>query len=82
MNLCYRGLTTATFIGVLLAAATFQTAPVQTAGGSACESLAALALPNTTITAAQTVAAGRVHPAGCEPRGCGRSARRRRPAAS
>ena len=62
MNLCYRGLTTATFIGALLAAATFQIAPVQTAGGSACESLAALALPNTTITAAQTVAAGAFTP--------------------
>ena len=57
MNLCNRGLTTAAFIGVLLAAATFQTAPVQTAGATACESLTALTLPNTRITAAQTVAA-------------------------
>jgi feruloyl esterase len=71
MNLCNRGLTIAIFIGALLAAATFQTAPVQTAGGSACESLAALALPNTTITAAQTVAAGAFTPPGANRGGAG-----------
>jgi feruloyl esterase len=71
MNLCYRSLTTATFIGALLAAATFQTAPVQTAAGTSCESLAALALPNTSITAAQTVAAGTFTPPAANRGGAG-----------
>jgi feruloyl esterase len=44
------------FLGALLLVASMQTAPVQTA--AACEALSSLALPNTTVTAAQTVAAG------------------------
>ena len=61
----YRGaLTAGTFIGALAMAALLQTTPVQTAaaGAASCESLSALALPNTTITAAQTVDAGAFRP--------------------
>src|SRR4029450_8961692 len=71
MNLCNRGLTTATFIGALLAAATFQTAPVQTAGGGSCGSLASLALPHTTITAGRTGGAGPFTPPGANRGGAG-----------
>jgi feruloyl esterase len=58
MNLRHRGLTAATFIGALLTAATWQTSRTAAAGGGSCEGLATLTLQHTTITAAQTVAAG------------------------
>jgi feruloyl esterase len=66
MKLRYPGLTAATFIGLLLIAAALQTRLVQTAaaGAASCEGLTALALPGTTITAAQTVAAGAFTPPG------------------
>src|SRR5438094_3902667 len=47
---------------VLVMAGLFQTVRVQTAGGRSCESVAALTLPNTTVTSAQTVAAGAFTP--------------------
>ncbi len=75
MNLRSRGLrlTAATFIGALLSVATFQTRAVQTASGAAsCEGLTALALPDTTITAAQTVAAGAFTPPVASRGGAGR----------
>ena len=74
MNLRSRGLTAATFIGALLVVATFQTRAVQTAvaGAASCEGLTALALPNTTITAAQTVAAGAFTPPVASRGGAGR----------
>src|SRR5712691_90382 len=40
----------------------FQTARVHSAEGRSCESLAALTLPNATVTSAQTVAAGAFTP--------------------
>src|SRR5580704_4471618 len=76
MNRRVSHLTAAAFIGTFLTAALFQMAPVQTAaaGAASCESLAALALPNATITAAQTVPAGAFTPpaaerSGAAPRG-------------
>ncbi len=72
MNLYYRGLTAAAFIGALVAAAVLQTTRVQAAaGGAACESLTALALPHTTITAAQTVAPGAFTPPAANRGGAG-----------
>src|SRR5438093_128410 len=55
-----RGLTAAIFVGALLTVAMVQTEPVRTAAvaSASCESLSTLALPNTTITAAQAVPAG------------------------
>ena len=47
---------------VLVMAGLFQTVRVQTAGGRSCESVAALTLPNTTVTSAQTVGAGAFTP--------------------
>jgi feruloyl esterase len=74
MNLRAKGLTAATFIGALLSVATFQTRAVQTAvaGAASCEGLTALALPDTTITAAQTVAAGAFTPPVASRGGAGR----------
>ena len=43
---------------ILVATATFTTTPVSAAAQASCESLASLAVPETTITTAQSVAAG------------------------
>ena len=56
---------------VLVMAVLFQTARVQTAVGASCESLAALTLPNATVTSAQTVAAGAFQPPTSGPGGRG-----------
>jgi feruloyl esterase len=56
------GVAGAIFGTAFVMTALFQTARVQTAGGGSCESLAALTLPNTTVTSAQAVAAGAFTP--------------------
>jgi feruloyl esterase len=68
MNRRVSHLTAAAFIGTFLTAALFQMAPVQTAaaGAASCESLAALALPGASITAARTVAPGAFTPPAAE----------------
>src|SRR5579862_3171150 len=64
MTISCRHLSAATFAAALAAAPFFSAAPVQTAAGNpaTCESLSGLKLPNTTITAAQTVAPGAFTP--------------------
>jgi Tannase and feruloyl esterase len=59
------------FVAALFTAAVLQTVPVETAAAAAasCESLTMLALPDTTITAAQTVAAGAFVPPAAPGRG-------------
>ena len=59
MKTWHRDLAAAAFVAALLSAMLFQTTPVRTAaaGGTTCESLSGLRLPNTLITA-QVVAPG------------------------
>ena len=77
-------LSVAACVAVLTAAAFVPTTPVATlaAAGASCESLAALALPNATITMAQTVTAGAFTPPAAERRAAGRAGAGRGGAAS
>ncbi|MEP7310243.1 MAG: tannase/feruloyl esterase family alpha/beta hydrolase [Acidobacteriota bacterium] len=64
MKTWYRSLTASAFAAALLGGMLVQSAPVETAagGGTTCESLSALKLPNTTITTARVVAPGTFTP--------------------
>ena len=64
MKTWYRSVTAAAFAAALMLGMLVQSAPVETAaaGGTTCESLSALKLPNTTITAARVVAPGAFTP--------------------
>ena len=64
-----RCLALAIFAAVTVTAALLRTTPVVAAGAASCESLTSLALPNTTITSAQAVAAGAFMPPAAPGRG-------------